>query len=888
LYKRYVHIISILALLLTSTLLRAGELVTLEQQTGEYALGQTASILEDRDGKFSIEQVASPSLASAWFASTSVAPNFGFSHAVYWLKVNVRNASDVSKWLFELNYVSLDRIELYCPDAKNRGSFIRKVSGDNLKFSEREIRHRTFVFSCDLPYGEQTTLYFRGESQGSHQYGITAWHPIKFAENKSEEQLIFGMFFGIIAVMVIYNLLLYKVLRDSNYINYILYVTGYSIFEISISGLGSQYFWPNWPKFANFIVPLSMFGAGALFVFFTSKFLEYKKHLPLFAKIFMGIIAFNAVMMMLTPFISYAVSIRLVVGVMLLIVTAAFGSALVLFRRGLRYAYFYLIAFGFYLVGCGLMLLRNTGTLPSVFLTDYSMMIGFLFQVVLLSFALSHKIRLEQKAAQKAIEDLNANLEQQVQERTRRISEIISNVKSGFLMIDESQKILDGFTTSCGKIFGKKIATGMHICDLLELSDRSRDHVECAIEQIFQDILPEEALLTNIPKRFKVGSKTVAVEGAVIRNEQKKVQGILFTINDATKISKMERVAEQNQLLLNILNFKDSFRLFVADTHNMLKTIRSHILDKSSEDIPSILHTLKGNCSSFGLNEISVYIHQIEEQKTIDESHINHIETMLTDFLSQHRHVIGVDYRTVSDEIFEVRLSEIDQLRKFIETTGEVISLSEHIRQWLAFVTSKPLISLLGPIHKSVERLAEKYSKNVEIKVIGGDICLRHYAISHVIRQLPHLIRNAVAHGIEDRVNRVGKVEKGLITLKFEENEKNYLQISVSDDGAGIDVRAVANQVIRMGLEDPRKVVDMRDSEIIPYIFHAGLSTSNQVDEVSGRGIGLAAIKEAIDKVGGTITVTTIPGHGTTFVMTIPYAAFIGGNPVIEEKRLLA
>ena len=142
------------------------------------------------------------------------------------------------------------------------------------------------------------------------------------------------------------------------------------------------------------------------------------------------------------------------------------------------------------------------------------------------------------------------------------------------------------------------------------------------------------------------------------------------------------------------------------------------------------------------------------------------------------------------------------------------------------------------------------------------------------MRSLAHVFRNAVAHGIEDYETRLklGKAPQGRIVCEVRRSGP-AVQLSISDDGAGIDERAVRARVAGTGLMPADCVARLTADEALDLIFLDTVTTSEQVNHFSGRGVGLAAVRADVQRLGGTVTVASRPGHGTTFSFSLPLDA---------------
>jgi two-component system chemotaxis sensor kinase CheA len=183
-----------------------------------------------------------------------------------------------------------------------------------------------------------------------------------------------------------------------------------------------------------------------------------------------------------------------------------------------------------------------------------------------------------------------------------------------------------------------------------------------------------------------------------------------------------------------------------------------------------------------------------------------------------------------------------------------------------------PVSSLLSSFPKMVRDLARTRGKQVELAVTGADIEIDKRIIENLKDPLVHILRNSVDHGIEDPETRIAlsKPMRGLVTIAVSQLENNKIEICVSDDGGGIDVQRLRDVAVREGLRTQVQIDHTDDIEALRLAFASGLSTSQVVSQVSGRGLGLAIVEEKVGYLGGSVAVETESGKGTTFRITVP------------------
>ena len=200
--------------------------------------------------------------------------------------------------------------------------------------------------------------------------------------------------------------------------------------------------------------------------------------------------------------------------------------------------------------------------------------------------------------------------------------------------------------------------------------------------------------------------------------------------------------------------------------------------------------------------------------------------------------------------------------------------LERHIRDMQDSIMSirmVPMESIYSKFPKVVRDISRKLSKKVEFKHYGDNVEIDKAMIEGLTDPLMHIIRNSLDHGIEMPSQReaAGKPETGSISISAEQANGQMI-ITIEDDGKGIDCEKVALKALEKGQIDEYQYNNMTDNEKAMLIFGAGLSTADQITDISGRGVGMDVVKTNIYKLGGAIKLDTILGQGTTITIMLP------------------
>jgi chemosensory pili system protein ChpA (sensor histidine kinase/response regulator) len=185
-----------------------------------------------------------------------------------------------------------------------------------------------------------------------------------------------------------------------------------------------------------------------------------------------------------------------------------------------------------------------------------------------------------------------------------------------------------------------------------------------------------------------------------------------------------------------------------------------------------------------------------------------------------------------------------------------------------------PFSGLASRLRRIVRQSARQLEKKVELDLVGADGEMDRTVIERIVAPLEHMLRNAVAHGIESPAQRqeAGKQERGSISISFE-REGPEIVLRIEDDGAGIDVEAVRARAIERNLMHAN--AQLADIDIMQFILQTGFSTATEVTQISGRGVGMDVVNSEVKQLGGSLHIESTAGLGTLFTVRLPYTLAI-------------
>jgi two-component system chemotaxis sensor kinase CheA len=210
----------------------------------------------------------------------------------------------------------------------------------------------------------------------------------------------------------------------------------------------------------------------------------------------------------------------------------------------------------------------------------------------------------------------------------------------------------------------------------------------------------------------------------------------------------------------------------------------------------------------------------------------------------------------------------------------ELERLSDELRDNALGLRMTPIGSSFGKFRRVVRDLSDQKGKAIHMETRGAETELDKTVIEQLSDPLVHLLRNSIDHGIEPPEERraAGKPEEGTVTLSAEQSGGSVI-ISISDDGRGMDVEAIRAKAVERGLIS--ESADLPEKQILNLIFEPGFSTSGEITDISGRGVGMDVVKQNIEALRGSVEVKSEPGQGSAITVTLPLTlAIIDGLQV--------
>ncbi len=227
-----------------------------------------------------------------------------------------------------------------------------------------------------------------------------------------------------------------------------------------------------------------------------------------------------------------------------------------------------------------------------------------------------------------------------------------------------------------------------------------------------------------------------------------------------------------------------------------------------------------------------------------------------------------------ASDLLDLKSTLIDKARDTETLLLQQSRINTELQEGLMRSRMVPFSRLVPRLKRIVRQTGQEVGKPADLDVINPEGEMDRTLLERIVAPLEHMLRNAVDHGLEDAAGRTaaGKSSQGRVTLTLA-REGGEVVLTLADDGRGINIPAVRKKALERGLI--KEGQDISDQEVIQFIFHAGFSTAAAVTQISGRGVGMDVVTSEIKQMGGVVSINSVTGKGTTFVIRLPFTVAV-------------
>ena len=463
--------------------------------------------------------------------------------------------------------------------------------------------------------------------------------------------------------------------------------------------------------------------------------------------------------------------------------------------------------------------------------------------------------------------------------RNQDLKLIMDNVGQGFLTVKQSGELLPEHSAILETWFGPWKA-GQPFWDYLGgVAPEIKEGFSSLWTNVVADVMPVDVSLSQLPSRAVVAGRIFDIAYLPISKGEQLSQ-VLLVISDVTVQVEQERATIEQRELVSLFQWLIKDRQGLLDFRNDASCLVDSVVQRTASidrvTLKRNIHTLKGNCGVFNLASVVAVCQAIEARLEDGDDPTDGDRLRLEaawESVEKRLHQLGAREEHGRLEIEE---AEYQAILAAIGQGYPHSDLNEMARRW----TLDPLKQRLSRLGEQAAALAVRLKRgNIGVRVNASGIRLPGTALAAFWNAAGHLIRNAIDHGLEcpnDRVNS-GKNAVGLIELRANIHG-DRLFVEIEDDGRGIAWDKLEIQARKLGLP-----ADTRE-DLVDALFADGITTSDAVTEVSGRGVGMSVVRAACIETGGTVRVWSKVGFGTRFEFSWPTVALLGRAALVRPS----
>ena len=436
---------------------------------------------------------------------------------------------------------------------------------------------------------------------------------------------------------------------------------------------------------------------------------------------------------------------------------------------------------------------------------------------------------------------------------TDAMSELLAGVKSG--KFDTSDEMFDLFDSAYGSI-------------------------RSMLEMLKQDELPTPAddLIKNLRNLLTPGrdaptsSESIPVKPAPATpeptehpalkqdEEDEKTSGVGADIQDRGRGRiQHEMIRVRSDIMENLINYAGEASIYRSRIEQQI-----HSFDTNLHELEHVVNRVRGNLRKFDIEtetQIASRTREMEEQTTdfdpLEFDRFTSMQTFSRSLLESMNDLVGIE------DILRglTRDSEILLLQQSRINTA--------LQESLIHTRMVPLVENAPRLRRIVRQTAAELGKEANLRFVGTEVVIDRSIIERLMAPLEHMLRNAVAHGIESKAKRLaaGKPEGGTLAIT-QSRQGSEIVIQISDDGAGVNLQKVREKALARDLI--KEHTKLSDRELMQFILESGFSTADTLSQVAGRGVGMDVVSSTLKQIGASLEIDSVINEGTTFTIRIP------------------
>ena len=493
----------------------------------------------------------------------------------------------------------------------------------------------------------------------------------------------------------------------------------------------------------------------------------------------------------------------------------------------------------------------------------------------------------------------------QLKQKTADIQAMLQNMQQGILTVVEGAVVHSEYSAYLEAIFETGDIAGRSLMDLVfadtdlgadVLSQVDAASFACLGEDAINFAFNEHLLVTEISKRMPDGRvKILDLNWSAITGDSDTIVRLMLCIRDVTELRKLAAEAGEQRRQLEMIGeilavSEEKFHHFIESSAGFINENERIIRQHSQADREAIselfrnMHTIKGNARTYNLQHLTNIVHETEQRyhelHHSEEVHADWDQDSLMQELARVRAAVehyatinevslgrkGASRRESAERFLMVDIAHIEQSLRLLEATKTddlyaLQSMRQNVHQALRVLGTESVGEALSGVLESLPSLAQELGKATpEVRIDDNGYRLRREAGGTLKNVFMHLLRNCVDHGLEAAGVRSAQDKPAAGTINIEVGmHQETVQITLSDDGRGLALKRIRGMALEKGWIAAGQILS--DEEIAEMIFRPGFSTADKVTEVSGRGVGMDAVRDFLKREHGNIALRFTDRH---------------------------
>ncbi|WP_206072563.1 AAA family ATPase [Magnetospirillum sp. ME-1] len=487
------------------------------------------------------------------------------------------------------------------------------------------------------------------------------------------------------------------------------------------------------------------------------------------------------------------------------------------------------------------------------------------------------------EVALKAAKQMAEEMAEAFRYKSDQVSALLDNSGQGFLSFQGDLLVKPEFSHPCLAFFGGSPA-GKPIDELLfSGDDHARDTLRACIEEALaeKDTARAELYLSLLPEEITIGSRILKAEFKPLD------QAIMVVLTDITSekalAAQVARERTHLEMIVSAVTYGNDFFDAVAEFTSFVQDGPGMWRGRDRTVLYRMIHTFKGTFNQLGFHHLPAALHEVESSLQRLGSWADGAAAAAMVFSRDWQAILASDLETVRSALgddFMARRGVVtvtpEQAKRFERFARGLLDEAEvpDVLEEIAAIRTVSLRQAIADFDKMIHQISARLEKEVAPLVVeGDDVRIDPEVFGPFLRSLGHVFRNAVDHGIEDPDSRLstGKSEVGTITCAIRRAD-GALSIDIADDGSGIDVETLRRRAAEL------TSADVSGWGLADLVFADGVSVRTEATELSGRGVGMTAVKASVEELGGSVSINSRPGHGTLFQFHIPFPPQVEGR----------